>query len=133
MPDLTVIDGRTPEGRFAPGHSGNPLGAGIHIVKRRVTKALEAKLKDPDCQEIAEALLAGMKSPDELPVAARIAFARVWPEIAKHELSGPDGGPVAVSSAQLWADVAEAARSEVPDVETVALPESLPSDEPGAD
>jgi len=94
---------------------------------------MERKVTQECAQTIAGNLVEAMKDPDGKPVAAKIAFDRFWPTVAKHELSGPDGGPVALTSAQLWADVAEAASGEVPDVEEVALPESLPSDEPGAD
>jgi hypothetical protein len=94
---VSVEIARRADGTFPPGQSGNPKGGAAHaIARRRIGKALDRRLKVECAEEIADGLVAGMLDPDGLPVAARIAFDRVWPAKTALELSGPGGGPVEI-------------------------------------
>jgi hypothetical protein len=58
-----------------------------------------------------------MLDPDGLPVAARIAFDRVWPAKTGLEISGPDGGPLEILSVDERGRLAALFGEEVPEGE----------------
>jgi hypothetical protein len=100
---------------------------------RRVEKAVALRLDLPCAQKIADGLVAGMLDPDGLPVAARIAFDRIWPAKTALELSGPDGGPVEISSQDQWARLAHGFGEAIEEGAGMVIDEPDPDAEPGAD
>ena len=113
---------RSPNGTFAPGHTGNPKGgAPRRTGQRRIAKAVEGRLKLACAQEIADGLVAGMLDPDGLPVAARIAFDRIWPAKTALELSGPGGGPVEILGASERTRLADLLGETFPDDQVLDL------------
>lgn len=116
---------RTARGTFAPGHSGNLEGGRVTVAaraKRRLERAVARQVNRPACsQAIADKLVAGMKDPDEFPVAARLGFDRVWPVPQKHELSGPDGGPIEIVGTEARMRLAEDFGETFPDDQALVL------------
>ena len=93
--ELARYERRT-DGTFGPGNHASPRGAAGN-GKRRILKSVERMIGEPFCAEtIAEGLVEAMLSPDDKPVAAKIAFDRVWPVVGKHEITGPAGGPIEI-------------------------------------
>jgi hypothetical protein len=58
-----------------------------------------------------------MLDPDGLPVAARIAFDRVWPVKGTLEVSGPGGGPVEILGVDERMRLADLLGEEIPEGE----------------
>lgn len=108
--DVEIV--RTERGTFASGQSGNPDGGRAHKPARaRILHAVEVRLEHDECAEdAADKLVEGMLDPDGKPVAARLAYERLWPVVSKHEhaLPAPPG-----ESEEQWAALAEKAEAEV--------------------
>jgi hypothetical protein len=129
--DLEIA--RRLNGTFSPGQSGNPKGGAAHaIARRRIGKAIDKRIKVACAEEIAEGLVAGMLDPDGLPVAARIAFDRVWPTKTALELSGPAGGPLEILSVDERSRLASLLGEEIPEGTFLAAEDPDGSTAPGA-
>ena len=119
---MSVEIARRANGTFPPGQSGNPRGGAAHaIARRRIGKAVDRRLKAECAEKIADGLVAGMLDPDGLPVAARIAFDRIWPAKTALELSGPGGGPVEILGASERSRLADLLGQTFPDDTVIDL------------
>jgi hypothetical protein len=134
---------RDEAGLWVPGHTGNPTGRNQFSdgrptstrerIERRFHVVAAEHLADPVCVEtIVRNLIDAMMSPEELPLSARIAFERLWPVVAKHELS-THGGDAPGSSASQWDALAERAGEQVSELADVAGREPEPVTVDGVD
>lgn len=74
--------------QWKPGESGNPGGR---------PKSLMKQVREELSFEDAARVVAEMVK-DKHPVIVKEYMAREWPVTQKHELSGPDGGPIAAQA-----------------------------------
>jgi hypothetical protein len=77
MPSDQVLAARTPGGRFAPGHTGNPKGRPPGGRNHQSLAARLDRMVATEAVGIVAALLARAKAGDAL--AADVILARAWP------------------------------------------------------
>lgn len=93
--DETMSDPRLVEKRFKPGENGgNHRPKGRHKIKTLVENALDkASAVRPDMTVVESWAVGLSRALDDDPSgsAAKLVMDRLWPSIAKSEISGPDG------------------------------------------
>ena len=89
-------------GSWKPGQSGNPAGRpkGARAFADLAPKGFDEKL----ARRIAKLALTGDPDNPLTGQALRIASDRLWPALARTELSGVDGKPIAVEQAEAIAE-----------------------------
>ena len=128
---------RNANGTIAKGYTGNPLGRPGNPrtrIMKRIDTRLEQLMKDGhSVEDFAEQVIQALADPTKDPDLRRYALDRIWPAVAKHELTGADGGPVEIESKEQWARLAEGFGREVPVDTGLAEPEPDPTPIIGTD
>jgi hypothetical protein len=128
-------DGTVRSGVLSPGgRGGNPLAK---MERRLYAELAREAVERKTWPKVAERMLECLENPDSTdPLAAlfvRETLARVAPVVAKHELSGTDGGPVEIASRDQWARLADGFGEEIPAGSELVVEQSHAPTKPGAD
>ena len=93
---------------FKPGHSGNPngrpKGQSIEALVRAILdEKIEGKIDGEKVSMTKREAIARMVIAESIKGKERMTIEllkREWPEVTRHELSGPDGNPIALEDAR---------------------------------
>ena len=128
---------RNKHGQVVSGVLSKNGRAGKDPARKRMQRILDAQVatlieEGTSAAEFAKACEHALRNPLEDSVFTASVLARVWPAVNHSELSGPDGGPLTVASAEEQARFASDFGAEISSASEDAE-DVQPGDSPGAE